>query len=237
MANRMSTKILIVDDDALVRHSLEYRLGREGYSVTTAEGGNEALSFARYDRPDLILLDIGLPDRDGLDLARIFQNEMKVPIIFLSGRRQERDIVIGLELGADDYITKPFGMHELLARIRTVLRRLGRGPAPADADVMVLADVYLDPKGHEARVRGQPVDLPPKEFELLRLLMANVGTVLTTEYLLDAIWGEEFAGASQVLYVHMGWLRDAIETDPRHPRLIQTVRGIGYKFAAGGAEG
>ncbi len=230
------TKILVVDDDALLRRSLKYRLEHEGYSVITAEQGAEALSFARQDRPDLILLDIGLPDRDGLDIARTLQREMDVPIILLTGRRQEMDIVVGLEIGADDYITKPFGMRELLARMRTVLRRTMRTPAPSESDLVTVGDVALDVKAHEVRVHGQRVDLPPKEFELLRLLMANAGNVLTTEYLLDAIWGEEFAGAAQVLYVHIGWLREATEPDPRHPRHILTVRGIGYKFVAGDEE-
>ena len=226
----MSTKILIVEDEVLLRRSLKYRLESEGYAVTTAEDGAEAMLFARRDRPDLILLDIGLPDRSGLDLARTLQREMDTPIIFLTGRGQQTDIVVGLELGAEDYITKPFGMRELLARIRVVLRRVARAPAAVADDVLVAGDVTLDPKRREVRVRGAPVELPPKEFELLRLLMANANTVLTTDYLLNAVWGEDFAGAPQVLYVHIGWLRERIEVDPRRPRYIQTVRGVGYKF-------
>ncbi len=227
----MSTKILIVDDDALLRRSLKYRLGREGYLITTAESVEEALLYARRDKPDLVLLDIGLPDADGLDVARTLQREMDVPIIFLTGRGQETDVVVGLELGAEDYITKPFGMRELLARIRVVLRRVARTPLSTGDEVLELGDIRLDPKGREVFARGQRVELPPKEFELLRLLMANAGMVLASDYLLDAVWGEEFAGATQVLYVHIGWLRERIEQDPRHPCLIQTVRGVGYKFA------
>jgi len=232
----MSTKILIVEDEVLLRRSLKIRLESEGYAVTTAENGDEALTFARRDRPDLILLDIGLPDRSGLDLARTLQREMDVPIIFLTGRRQQADIVVGLELGAEDYVTKPFGMRELLARIRVVLRRVSRAATlPAD-EVLSAGDVTLDPKRREVRVRGAQVELPPKEFELLRLLMANAGTVLSTDYLLNAVWGEDFTGATQVLYVHIGWLRERIETDPRRPHSIQTVRGVGYKFVAGESE-
>lgn len=227
----MTTKILLVDDDALLRRSLKYRLEREGYAVTTAENGEEALMFARRDRPDLALLDIGLPDRDGFDIARMLQRELHVPIMFLTRRDQETDIVIGLELGAEDYITKPFGMRELLARIRVVLRRVGRTPVPAVDEPLAIGDVWLDPRGRQVRVRGSQVELPPKEFELLRLLMANAGTVLPTDYLLNAVWGEEFAGAVQVLYVHIGWLRERIEEDARRPRYIQNVRGVGYKFA------
>lgn len=226
----MTNKILVVDDDALVRRSLKYRLEREGYSVTTAESGDEALSCARRDQPDLILLDIGLPIRDGLDVARILQREMKVSIIFLTGRGRESDIVVGLELGAEDYITKPFGMNELLARVRVALRRATREPAPALEEPLVAGDVWLDPRTHQVRLRGRGIELPPKEFELLRLLMANAGMVLATNYLLDAVWGEEFASAVQVLYVHIGWLRERIEDDPRRPQYIQTVRGVGYKF-------
>ncbi len=230
------TKLLIVDDDELLRRSLKYRLEREGYTVTSAETGEEALFFARRDRPDLIVLDIGLPDRDGLDVARTLQREMQVPILFLSGRDREGDIVVGLEVGAEDYVTKPFGMRELLTRIRVILRRASRPLTQTPAEALTAGDVWLDPKAHQVRVRGQPVDLPPKEFELLRLLMANAGTVLSTNYLLDAVWGDEYAGAVQVLYVHIGWLRERIELDPRQPRYIQTVRGVGYKFAGGEAE-
>jgi DNA-binding response OmpR family regulator len=226
-------RILVVDDDALVLRSLKFRLEREGYAVAIAETGDEALTFARRDPPDLIVLDIGLPDRDGLDVARIIQHEINVPIIFLTGRGRETDVVVGLELGAEDYVTKPFRMRELLARIRVVLRRTAHAAVTTSEDPLAVGDVWLDPKAHEARVRGKPVDLPPKEFELLRLLIANAGTVLPTNYLLDSVWGDDFSGAVQVLYVHIGWLREHIEADPRHPRYIQTVRGVGYKFSTG----
>ncbi len=227
----MTSKILVVDDDALMRRTLKYRLEQEGYAVTTAETGEEALTCTRRDPPDLVLLDIGLPGQDGLTVARVLQRERRVPIIFLTARREEVDIVVGLELGAEDYITKPFGMRELLARVRVVLRRAESTAVTAHDDVLAIGDVVLDPKGRTVRVRGKRVELPPKEFELLRLLMANAGTVLTSEYLLDAVWGEDFS--LQVLYVRIGWLRELIEQDPHHPRLIQTVRGIGYKFVAG----
>jgi two-component system response regulator RegX3 len=226
-------RILVVDDDALVRKSLKYRLEREGYTVTVAETGDEALAFARRDQPDLIVLDIGLPDRDGLEVARTIQREINAPIIFLTGRGRETDVVVGLELGAEDYVTKPFGMRELLARIRVVLRRATHAVVPAIEEPLAVGDIWLDPKAHEVRVRSKPIDLPPKEFELLRLLIANAGTVLPTNYLLDAVWGDDFGGAVQVLYVHIGWLREHIEQDPRRPRYIQTVRGVGYKFSTG----
>jgi DNA-binding response OmpR family regulator len=229
----MVIRILVVDDDALVRRSLKYRLEREGYIVTTAETGDEALACARRDQLDLIVLDIGLPDRDGLDVARVIQREVSVPIIFLTGRGRETDVVVGLELGAEDYVTKPFRMRELLARIRVVLRRATQAVIVAPEEPLAVGDIWLDPRAHEVRVRGKPVDLPPKEFELLRLLMMNAGTVLPTNYLLDAVWGDDFGGAVQILYVHIGWLRERIELDPRRPRYIQTVRGVGYKFSTG----
>lgn len=229
----MSTKVLLVDDDALLRRSITYQLEREGYQVATASNGHEALAAVRISRPDLLLLDIGLPDANGLDLARTLQHELRLPVIFLTARDQETDIVIGLELGAEDYITKPFGMRELIARIRTVLRRLLRTSPPAGDEPITVGDLWLDPKGHVVQVRGKPVELPPKEFALLRLLMTNANAVLPTNYLLDRVWGEEFAGAVQVLYVHMGWLRERIEENPRQPRYIQTVRGVGYKLVAG----
>ena len=228
----MSTRILVVDDDALVRRSLKFQLENEGYTVSAVDCGEDALSHARQDKPDLILLDVGLPDRDGLDVARTLQREMHVPIVFLTGRDQETDIVVGLEIGAEDYVTKPFGMRELLARVRVVLRRVERAPVFIPNEPLAIAGIVLDPKRHQVTLNDKLVDLPPKEFELLRLLMANAGTVLSTDYLLDAVWGEEFAGAVQVLYVHLGWLRERIESDPRHPRYIHTVRGIGYKFEA-----
>ncbi len=228
----MATKILLVDDDALLRRSVKYQLEREGYQVSIAEDGAEALEVARAEQPDLILLDIGLPDSNGLDLARTLHRELKTPIIFLTARNQEIDIVVGLELGAEDYITKPFGMRELIARIRVVLRRVAHEPLPVANEPLVVGDLRLDPGAHEAWLRGERLELPRKEFELLRLLMANADMVLSTNYLLDAVWGAEFAGAVQVLYVHIGWLRKQIEPDPSSPRYLQTVRGVGYKLVS-----
>ncbi|CAN5691398.1 response regulator transcription factor [soil metagenome] len=229
----MVTKILLVDDDTLLQRSLTYQLAREGYQVTTAENGRKALNVARSDPPDLILLDIGLPDANGLDIARTLQREMDIPIIFLTARDQETDIVVGLELGAEDYITKPFGVHELLARIRVVLRRMARIPASAANEPLNVGPITLDPQKYEVLVQGRQVELPPKEFALLHIFMLNAGTILSANDLLDAVWGETFAGAVQVLYVHIGWLRERIEENPRQPRYIQTVRGVGYRFTTG----
>ena len=161
----------------------------------------------------------------------MLQREMSVPIIFLTARGQETDIVVGLELGAEDYITKPFGMRELIARIRVVLRRQERPRAESVGEPLHVGDVALDAQKREVRVGGKLVAVPPKEFELLHLLMTNAGSVLTTDYLLNAVWGEGFDGAVQVLYVRINWLRELIEPDPRQPRYILTVRGVGYKFS------
>jgi DNA-binding response OmpR family regulator len=226
----MKTRILVVDDDALVRRSLKYRLEREGYAVTSCESAADVLPTARRNSPNLVLLDIGLPDGSGLDVARTLQHELHVPMIFLTARSEETDVVVGLELGAEDYITKPFGMRELVARLRVVLRRSERGSGSSEDATLSEGDIVLDADAHTVRVRGKRTELPPKEFELLRLLMANAGSVLSTDYLLNAVWGEEFSGAQQVLYVHIGWLRERIERDPRRPQYIQTVRGVGYKF-------
>lgn len=230
----MNTKILLIDDEPLLRRSLKQQLGREGYTVLTAADAEQGMALARAARPDLLLLDIGLPDQSGLDLARILQRELPTPIIFLTARSQEIDIVTGLELGAEDYVTKPFGVRELAARIRVVLRRGARESLTAPAGPLVIGDLALDPRTHTVTVRGRRVDLPPKEFELLRLLMANAGAVLATSYLLDAVWGEEYAGAVQVLYVHIGWLRKRIEEDAQRPQYVKTVRGVGYKVVAPG---
>jgi two-component system response regulator RegX3 len=231
----MSRQILVVEDDRLLRNSLTIRLESEGYAVEAAQDGREALESARGHPPDLVLLDIGLPDLNGLDVARLLQGELNLPIVFLTARGQEADIVAGLELGAEDYITKPFGMRELLARIRMVLRRAERA-APSEADgaegILRVGELALDSRQHLVWVRDRAVELAPKQFALLRLLMVNAGTVLTTDYLLETVWGEEYAGAVQVLYVHVGWLREHIELDARRPRLLVTVRGVGYKLAA-----
>jgi two-component system response regulator RegX3 len=228
----MTARILVVEDEWLTCQGLKQRLESEGYNVGVARDGESAMTAVRLDKPDLVLLDIGLPDCSGLDVARWLRSQMNVPIIFLTARDQEIDIVLGLELGAEDYITKPFKMREVLARIRVVLRHAQRSESGRRrSEVLTVNDIVLEPHRHQVRVRGSPVDLPPKEFELLRLLMANAGTVLTSGYLLDAVWGPEFAGALQALYVHIGWLRERIELDPRRPQIIQTVRGVGYKFA------
>jgi DNA-binding response OmpR family regulator len=228
----MTKHILLVDDDSLLRRSLAFNLDRAGYRASTAANAEDALALARRDRPDLVLLDIGLPGMDGLDALRRFQIEMGVPVIFLTARRRELDEILGLELGADDYVTKPFDLDVLLARIKAVLRRAEPSEAgpPARSGPLVVGDLVIDPAAHTVTVRGQPVDLAPREFDLLHTLALEAGRVVSTDELLARVWGAEYEGEPQVVYVHVRWLREKLEETPNQPRRLITVRGVGYKL-------
>jgi DNA-binding response OmpR family regulator len=229
-----STHILLVDDDALLRRSLVLNLEDAGYRASASGTAEEALELAERDRPDLVLLDIGLPGMDGLDALRRFQSRIGVPVIFLTARRRELDEVLGLELGADDYITKPFDKDVLLARIKVVLRRSAlterTAPPKGGGDSLAVGDLVIDIGAHSVTVAGQPVELTPLEFDLLQVLAENTGRVLSVDDLLDRVWGEEYVGQPQVVYVHIHWLRERLEKDPQNPRRIVTVRGVGYKL-------
>jgi DNA-binding response OmpR family regulator len=229
-----STHILLVDDDALLRRSLVLNLEEAGYRASASGSAEEALLLAARDRPDLVLLDIGLPGMDGLDALRHFQSRIGVPVIFLTARRRELDEVLGLQLGADDYITKPFDKDVLLARIKTILRRVARTEAAIPAGKvegpLVVGDLVIDPTAHNVTIAGKPVELTPLEFELLLALAEKVGQVLSVDDLLNRVWGEEYVGQPQVVYVHIHWLRERLERDPQNPRRIVTVRGVGYKL-------
>jgi DNA-binding response OmpR family regulator len=226
----MNKHILLVDDDALLRRSLAFNLEQAGYRVSTVANAEDALALARRDTPDLVLLDIGLPGMDGLDALRYFQEQMDVPIIFLTARRRELDEVLGLELGADDYVTKPFDLDVLLARIKAVLRRSERITAPAEPIPLVVGDLTIDPAAHTVMVGGRSLGLSPREFDLLHALALEAGRVVSTDELLAHVWGAEYAGESQVVYVHIRWLREKVEEDPNRPQRIITVRGVGYKL-------
>jgi DNA-binding response OmpR family regulator len=227
----MAAHVLLVDDDALLRRSLAFNLEQAGYRVSTAASAEDALALAARDQPSLVLLDIGLPGMDGLDALRHFQARMDVPIIFLTARRRELDQVLGLELGADDYVTKPFELNVLMARIKAVLRRVERETIPArDSSPLVVGDLAIDAAAHTASVGGRSLDLAPREFDLLHALALEAGRVVSTDELLTRVWGAEYAGESQVVYVHIRWLREKLEEDPSRPRRIITVRGIGYKL-------
>ena len=225
------THILLVDDDALLRRSLAFSLERAGYRVNTAACAEDALALTRRDPPDLVLLDIGLPGMDGLAALRAFQQQVVAPVIFLTARRREVDQILGLELGADDYVTKPFDPDVLLARIKAVLRRARQSaPPPAAPASVQVGDLVIDPAAHTVVVGGQSIDLPPREFDLLHALALEAGRVVTPEALLNRVWGAEFAGEPQVVYVHMRRLRARLEDDPDHPRRLITIRGVGYKL-------
>ncbi len=220
-----------MDDDALLRRSLTFSLQQAGYRVSTAEGAEDALALARRDPVDLILLDIGLPGMDGLEAVRRFREVLRAPVIFLTARRRELDEVVGLELGADDYVTKPFDLDVLLAHIRAVLRRTDVAPA-RPAGPLVVGDLAVDPGAHTVHLRGRPVDLPPRAFDLLHALALNAGRTVSPQDLLARVWGAEFKGEPQVVYVHIRLLRERLEVNPEHPRRIVTVRRVGYKLEA-----
>jgi DNA-binding response OmpR family regulator len=228
--------ILIVDDDALMRRSLAFNLEQAGYHASTAESAETALSQVSLDKPDLVLLDISLPLMDGLDAMRQMKDQFDLPVIFLTARRRELDEALGLELGGDDYITKPFDFNVLVAHIKAVLRRFERNVSPsttasvARTEPLVVGDLVVDPITHSVTVSGNQIELPRREFDLLHALALHPGRVFTVNELLGAVWGAEFIGQPQVVYVHIRWLREKIEKKPSHPEWIVTVRGVGYKL-------
>ncbi len=221
------TKLLLVEDDPTLLETLEYNLGREGYTVIRASDGITALNLAREHTPDLILLDIMLPELDGLSVCRTLRRESNVPIVLLTARSGEVDRIVGLDSGADDYIVKPFALGELYARLRAVLRR----GTHETAMKIESADLALDLVGHRAWRNQAPLNLTPKEFDLLAELIRHKGAVLTRDLLLQRIWGYDFSGDSRTVDVHIRGLREKIETDPANPTRIETVRGLGYRFS------
>jgi two-component system, OmpR family, response regulator RegX3 len=224
--------VLVVDDEQSYRDALTVALEREGFAVETAADGVEALERFDAVQPSLVLLDVMLPRVSGVDVCRQIRTRSRVPIIMVTARNAEIDAVVGLEVGADDYVTKPFRLRELIARVRAALRRVPVGPeAAGDAhDVIEIGDVRVDVARHEVAVRGDLVALPLKEFELLELLLANAGRVLTRDVLIDRIWGPNYFGDTKTLDVHVKRLRTKVEEDPGHPTHIVTVRGVGYRF-------
>jgi DNA-binding response OmpR family regulator len=219
--------VLLVDDEATLVATLRYNLEREGYRVVTAADGDKALTVARQERPDLVLLDLMLPVIDGLEVCRILRRETSVPILMLTARAGEVDKVVGLELGADDYVTKPFSTRELLARVRALLRRT---TSASDEEVIVSGDLRIDLKRREALLGDTALELKPKEMELLIYLMRHRGRAFTREQLLREVWGYDFYGDSRTVDVHVSWLRQKIESAPGKPTRLLTVRGVGYRF-------
>ena len=229
----MAKHILVVDDDALLRRSLSLQLEQAGYRTSTAGSAEDALALAKRDWPDLILLDVGLPGMDGLDALRQFQQHDDIPVIFVTARRRELDTILGLELGADGYITKPFNPDVLLAHVKAVLRRSERqGTTAIEAEVLTVGDMIINPAAHTLSVASEPVELTAREFALLHTLALEAGNVISVDDIITRAWGAEFLGEPQVVYVHIRWLREKIELDPNHPQRIVNVRGVGYKLVA-----
>jgi two-component system alkaline phosphatase synthesis response regulator PhoP len=224
----MRKTILVVDDKASLRKMVDEYLTGQGFRVVTATDGQQALCVAQEEKPDLILLDIMMPEMDGYEFIRVFSRESEIPIILLTAKLEESDKVVGLELGADDYITKPFGMRELLARIRAVLRRVEKSAPPAE--VLHAADVTLDRGTRAVHVGGQSVDLTPTEFDLLAELMSAPGRVFSRAALLEAVQGVAIDGMERAINVHVSNLRAKMEPDAANPRYIATVFGVGYRF-------
>ena len=222
-------KILVFDDEPTLVATLKYNLEREGYEVVTAADGKSGLSAARDTRPDVIVLDLMLPGLDGLDVCRILRREMTAPILMLTAKTEEVDKVVGLELGADDYVTKPFSMRELLARVRALVRR-AEMPAAARSETLTGGDLRVDLRGRQASLGSQPLTLKPKEFDLLAFFLRNHGRAFTREQLLNEVWGFDFAGDTRTVDVHIRWLREKIEDEPAKPTRLITVRGVGYRF-------
>jgi DNA-binding response OmpR family regulator len=229
--------ILVVEDDLTLLETLEYNLTGEGYEVITAADGLTALEVAREEQPDLIVLDLMLPRLDGFEVCRILRQETSVPILMLTARTDEVDRVVGLEVGADDYLTKPFSMRELLARVKALLRRvrlireeMAGAQGTSGTEQLVLGDLLIDLDRREAMVRGKPVRLKPQEYELLLFLVRHPGMALSRDLLLERVWGWDYGGGSRTVDVHVRWLREKIEADPANPERIVTVRGVGYCF-------
>lgn len=242
----MSYRILIVEDDVTLQEALEYNLLNQGYAVSKADDGYAALQAARSGQPDLILLDLMLPGIDGFEVCRILRKEMSVPILMLTARTEEVDKIIGLEVGADDYLTKPFSMRELVARVKALLRRVElvredlasiqegtSGEVPAgisQPSTLVFGNLAIDEARREVRLEGRPVRMKPKEFDLLLFLARHRGIALSRDLILERVWGWSFDGNSRTVDVHVRWLREKIEPEPASASRIVTVRGLGYRF-------
>lgn len=229
----MTQRILVVDDELAILELVSFNLRREGYDVITAADGKSALEVFAAEKPDLVVLDLMIPEPDGYEVCRIIRAQSAVPVIMLTARGEEQDRVRGLDLGADDYVVKPFSPRELLARVRAVLRR---SPVVQEGDRLVAGELVIDSERHQVTIAGEPVELTPKEFDLLKMLAENAGRALERDFLLEKVWGYAFAGATRTLDVHIRRLRQKIDDDPQNPRYIETVHGIGYRFREPGGQ-
>jgi DNA-binding response OmpR family regulator len=234
----MAEKILVVEDDVTLQETLAYNLKRQGYEVGAAGDGPSALDQARTTHPDLILLDVMLPGMDGFEVCRVLRQEMSTPVLMLTARDDEIDRVVGLEVGADDYLVKPFSMRELLARVKALLRRVrlireeiaSEVRLPDSSQSLVFANMTIDVGRREVRMDDQPVAMKPKEYDLLLFLAQHRGQVLSREFILERVWGWDYIGDSRTVDVHIRWLREKIENDPANPKRLVTVRSAGYRF-------
>lgn len=224
--------ILIVEDDKTLLDVLKYNFTKEGYRVLTASDGLTALETARKEHPDVMILDVMLPQMSGFEVCRVLRKEMSMPILMLTARDEEVDRVVGLDIGADDYMTKPFSMRELMARVRALLRRseMVETVVPAAKGNIKIGDIDIDTARHIVSLGGKPLDLTPKEFDLLLFLATNKGLVFSREQLLEKVWGFDYPGDTRTVDVHVRYLREKIEPDPAHPTRLLTVRGVGYKL-------
>ena len=228
----MENKVLVVEDDPNLLTTLRYNLKREGYNVVTAADGEQALDIARREWPGLIILDIMLPKLNGFEVCRILRKETNAPVLMLTAKADETDKVVGLEIGADDYMTKPFSIRELLARVHAIFRRtrMMESTTPAGPEPIKINNLEIDVARHRASISGSLLELSPKEFDLLAFLGKNRGLVLSREQLLEKVWGYDYAGDTRTVDVHIRWLRQKIEADPGRPRRLLTIRGAGYKL-------
>ena len=222
--------VLIIEDEDTLREALRYNLANQGYRVSDTPDGANGLALARDLKPDLVILDVMLPGMDGFQICRVLRQESSVPILMLTAKAEEIDRVLGLELGADDYVVKPFSMRELLARVRGMLRRYReRGEHPT-REVVAAGDLELDLSSHTVRRAGAPLSLKPREYALLSLMMTNSGKAYTRHEILDRVWGQDYIGDTRTVDVHIRWLREKIEPDPGNPERLITIRGVGYRF-------
>jgi DNA-binding response OmpR family regulator len=237
----MTQKVLVVEDDETLQETLVYNLERQGYEVVVTDNGRSALQLVRQNPPDVVVLDIMLPGLDGFDVCRLIRKEYSVPILMLTARTEEIDKIVGLEMGADDYLTKPFSMRELLARVKALLRRVtlirqemeAEQPATTDlpgAGVLTFGNLVIDQGRREVLLDERPIRLKPKEYELLLFLARHKGIALSRDLILERVWGWTYDGNSRTVDVHVRWLREKIEADPNEVKRIVTVRGVGYRF-------
>jgi DNA-binding response OmpR family regulator len=221
-----------VDDEQPIVDAVAYNLGKEGYDTVTAGHAEQCIDIARREKPDLVLLDVMLPSATGFDVCRMLRKQSSVPIIMLTAKAEETDRIVGLELGADDYITKPFSMRELMARVKSVLRRSGFGSPERPDEVVSVRGIKIDPLRHEVTVDQNSISLSPKEFDLLYFMARNPGHVFSRQLLLDNVWGIDAYVEDRTVDVHIRWLREKVERDPSQPERLLTVRGVGYKLAS-----